>query len=207
MAFFDFFRERLQFLNQLKPQNLKKLGNSRLTDVINKEAVRARRRVEELQTRYPSADNRELAQRLIDQKKNLAGMAGGISGVFGVVTVPADLMVMVWLQLSMLVDLATLHKVSLKSERARKELLDIFGYANGIGPMQRSSPKLVGKLASVLLQKGGFSTLGKAMPLVAAPISAYLNNHHIQQVGDHALRHYNGFERAGAKVRAKPADD
>jgi hypothetical protein len=207
MAFYDPLLDRLVFLNQLKPANLKKLGNARLSDIIDKEAIRARRRVDALHERYPSAQSKELAQRLIDQKKNLASMVGGISGVFGVITLPADLLLMVWLQLSMLVDLATLHKVSLKSERARKELLDVFGYANGIGPMQRASPKVLSKLASVLLQKGGFSTLGKAMPLVAAPISAYLNNHHIQQVGDHALRHYNGFERAQAKTRAKAADD
>lgn len=203
MAFYDPLLDRLSFLALLKPRNLKKLGDARLSDLIAKEAVRARRRVDELHERYPSADHRELAQRLIDQKKNIAGMVGGVSGVFGLVTVPADLLLMVWLQLSLLVDLAVLHKTSLKSERARKDLLDVFGYANGIGPMQRASPKVLSKLAAVLLQKGGFSTLGKAMPLVAAPISAYLNNHHIQQVGDHAVRHYNGFSKAEAKVRAR----
>jgi hypothetical protein len=80
-------------------------------------------------------------------------------------------------------------------------LLDVFGYANGIGPMQRASPKVFGKIASVLLTRGGLGTIGKAMPLVAAPISAYLNNQHIQAVGDHAVRHYDGFGKAHEKTQ------
>ena len=39
------------------------------------------------------------------------------------------------------------------------------------------------------------------MPLVAAPVSAYLNNQHIQQVGDEAVRHYDGFAAAHEKTR------
>ena len=128
-------------------------------------------------------------------------MVGGVSGVFGVITVPADLLVMVYLQLALLVEIATLYKVNLKSDRARQELLDVFGYANGIGPVQRATPKVMGKLAALALQKGGLETLGRAMPLVAAPISAYLNNHHIQQVGEQAVRHYDGFSAASAKSK------
>ena len=47
-------------------------------------------------------------------------MAGGISGVFGLVSIPADLVVMAWLQVILLVDIATLFKANLKTERARK---------------------------------------------------------------------------------------
>jgi hypothetical protein len=89
----------------------------------------------------------------------------------------------------------------LKSEREREELLDLFGYANGIGPVQRSSPRVLGSLAAVLLAKGGLKSLSRAMPLVAAPISAYLNNQHIQQVGDAAVRHYDGWVHAHEKQK------
>ena len=41
----------------------------------------------------------------------------------------------------------------------------------------------------------------RAMPLVAAPVTAWLNNHHIQLVGEAALRQYDGFVRAAAKTR------
>jgi len=201
MAFYDPIKERLKFVRSLTPTKLAALAGVRLSDLVTREAVRSRKTVEVLQQRYPSAGPRELAQRLIDDKKGIASMVGGVSGVFGLVTLPLDLVAMMYLQLMLLTDLATLFKVNLKAEPARSELLDLFGYSNGIGPMQRSSPKVLGKLAAVLLERGGLQTVGRAMPLVAAPISAYLNNLHIQQVGDDALRHYSGFSKAHQKSK------
>ena len=198
MAFYQPLLDRLGFLS---PTRMKGLAEQRLSEVVLKETRRAKEKIEDLSQRYPTAGPRELAQRMIDSKKAFAGMVGGVSGVFGVITVPADLALMVYLQLALLVEIATLYKVNLKSDRARQELLDVFGYANGIGPLQRASPKLVGKLATLLLQKGGLETIGRAMPLVAAPISAYLNNQHIQQIGEQAVRHYDGFPAARAKTK------
>lgn len=128
-------------------------------------------------------------------------MAGGVSGIFGLVSLPADLLVMGWLQIVLLVEIACVYGVNLNSSRARKELLDIFAYANEIGPLQRAGPKLLGKVAGKLLERGGLGTFGRALPLVAVPITAYLNNRHIQAVGDQALRYYHGFPRAHDKRR------
>lgn len=199
MGFFDPLLEQVKVVRQLTPTNLKKLGNTQLSELIEKEAVRARVRVDELQQRYPSAGPRELSQRLIDSKKNVASMVGGITGVFGAVTVPIDLVGMVYLQLSLLTEVATVFKLSLKSERERQELIDLLGYSNGIGPVQRSGPKVVGSIAALLLARGGLKGLSRAMPLIAAPISAYLNNQHIQQVGESAVRHYDGWVHAHEK--------
>jgi uncharacterized protein (DUF697 family) len=205
MAFYDAVTERLQALKMLTPSELKKLAGAKLSDLVLQEIGRSRVRVADLEKRFPSAGPKELAQHLIEGKKALAGMAGGMSGVFGLISVPADMVFMSWLQIILLVDLATLYKVNLKSERTRGELLDLFGYANGLGPLQRSSPKVVGGLAARLLAKGGLPTLGRAMPLVAAPITAYLNNQHIQSVGDQAVRFYEGFHKAHAKARGSRA--
>jgi hypothetical protein len=201
MAFYDPFVERLQAFKMLNPAELKKLASAKLSDVVLQEISRSRTRVTDLEKRFPSAGPKELAQHLIEGKKALASMVGGVSGVFGIISVPADMVFMAWLQIILLVDLATLYKVSLKSERNRGDLLDLFGYANGLGPLQRSSPKVLGGLAARLLAKGGLPTLGRAMPLVAAPITAYLNNQHIQSVGDQAVRFYEGFDKAHAKAR------
>lgn len=196
----------MKFVKSLTPARLKALAGERVSDLVLREATRSRKTVDDLQQAYPSAGPRELGQRLIDNKKGIASMVGGVSGVFGVVTLPLDLVAMMYLQIMLLCDLATLYKVSLKTERARKELVDLFGYSNGIGPATRSSPKVLGKVAAVLLEKGGLSTLGRAMPLIAAPISAYLNNTHIQKVGDEAVRHYSGFSKAHEKSKkAKPS--
>jgi hypothetical protein len=54
----------------------------------------------------------------------------------------------------------------------------------------------------MLLEKGGLHTLGRAMPLVAAPVTAYFNNQHIQMVGEQAVRFYEGFDKAHAKAKA-----
>lgn len=191
----------LEPVKKLHPKNLKKLSDERLSDLIDKEAVRARAKVDELQQRYPSAGPRELSQRLIDSKKSLASMVGGLTGVFGAVTVPVDLAGMLYLQLSLLTEVATVFKLPLKSEREKQELIDLLGYANGIGPVQRSSPKVLGSLAALVLAKGGLKTLSRAMPLVAAPISAWMNNSHIQKVGDSAVRHYDGWQHAHEKSK------
>jgi hypothetical protein len=139
----------------------------------------------------------------IDDKKSLAGMVGGVSGVFGLASVPADLIVMTWLQIGLLVDVATVYKVNLKSERSRQELLDLFGYANGVGPLQRAGPKVLGTVAGKLLEKGGQHLFGRAIPLVAAPVTAYLNNRHIQDVGEQAVNFYEGFTKAQQKTRER----
>jgi len=186
-------------LGRLSPANLRGLARTRVNDVVLRELGRSRDRVGELDRRYPSADEREKAQRLIDGKKAIAGAVGGVSGVFGLVSVPADLLVMTYLQLVLLVDIATLYKANLKSVRGRSELLDVLGYANGVGPFQRAGPKMLGSLAGKLLERGGLGTVGRALPLVAAPITAYLNNQHIQAVGDEAVRFYEGFSKARKK--------
>jgi uncharacterized protein (DUF697 family) len=198
-----YLRERLAVLKLLQPAELQRLGRMRLGDLVVQEAARSRARVAELEARYPSAPARELAQRLVDAKKGLAGMVGGVSGVFGLLALPADLLLMAWLQMTLLVDVATLYKVNLRSARARGELLDLFGYATGLGPLQRAGPRLLGSVAGKALQRGGLSTLGRALPLVAAPVTAYLNNQHIQEVGDQAVRFYEGFHKAHVKSRQR----
>jgi uncharacterized protein (DUF697 family) len=195
---FDPFLEKVR---KLTPGELKKLASQRLSQIVLKSVASSRRRVAGLSKRYPSAHQRELAQRLIDSKKEIASMAGGVSGIFGLVSLPADLLVMSWLQIVLLVEIACVYGVNLNSSRARKELLDIFSYANGVGPLQRAGPKVLGKVAGKLLERGGLGTFGRALPLVAVPITAYLNNRHIQSVGDQALRYYHGFPRAHEKRR------
>ncbi|MFN0062904.1 MAG: EcsC family protein [Myxococcaceae bacterium] len=181
---------------------LRQFGNLRLIDLLEAEIPRARLRVSELKSRYPSADNREVAQRLIEAKKTAAGTLGGVAGVFGWTSIAADLIAMAWLQLSLLADLATLYGQSPKSDLAKAELLDLLAYANGINPIKRSAPRLLGTLASKLLERGGIRSFGRVLPLVAVPLSAYLNHRHIQQVGDEMLRHYEGFPKARAKTES-----
>ena len=194
MAFYD-------PLKNLSPSKLKSLANAQLSELIDKEAVRARTSLDDFQQRYPSAGPRELSQRYIDSRKQMASVLGGVTGVFGVASVPIDLLGMVYLQMALLVEIGTVFKADLRGERGKKDVLDLFGYANGIGPIQRASPKVLGSLASMVLAKTGLKAIGRAMPLVAAPVSAYLNNQHIQRVGDSAIRHFDGWLHAQEKAK------
>jgi EcsC protein family len=183
----------------LSPKGLKRLAGLRLSTLVLQESRRAKLRVTELKTRYPSALARELSQHLIDQKKQVAALVGGISGAFGVVGIPADLVAMAVLEVQLLVDIATAYDVRLEFARSREELLDVLGRANGVGALGRASPKVVGKVAQVLFERGGLASLGRAFPLVAAPLTSFLNNRDIQKLGEAALAHYEGFARASAK--------
>src|SRR5262249_42993972 len=111
MAFYDPIADKVK---NLTPAELKKLAGTKRSDLVEQELPRSRKRVLEMEQRYPSAPMRERAQRLIDEKKHVASMSGGITGVFGLVGLPFDLTVMAWLQLTLLVDMATLYKVNLK---------------------------------------------------------------------------------------------
>ena len=199
--------ERLAFLRKLRPSELKKLSALRMEDVVALESRRAKKRIAALARRQPPATPRELGWQSIESAKNLASLSGSVSGVFGLISLPADLVVMTWLQIRLLADIATAYEVNLRFARARTELIDVLGEANGIGPLKRAGPKLLGRVATVLAERGGFAGLGRAFPLVAAPITAWLNNQHIQTVGEAALRHYDGFERASAKTRAASGAD
>jgi len=199
--------ERLAFLRHLRPSSLRKLASLRMEDVVGLEAKRARKRIQTLRKRFPSAGPREIGNHALESTKDLASLSGSVSGVFGLVSVPADLLVMAWLQIRLLADIATAHGVDLRFRRARTELLDVLGEANGIGPLKRTGPKVLGKVAAVLAERGGFASAGRALPLVAAPITAWLNNRHIQMVGEAALRQYDGFVRAAAKTRAASGAD
>ena len=171
-------------LQGLGPRSLKRLGGMRLSAVVLQESRRAKKRVGELKTRYPSAAARKLAQHLIEQKKQVAALVGGISGAFGLVGIPADWVAMAVLEVQLLVDIATAYEVRLEFARSRQELLDVLGTANGVGALGRAGPKVVGKLAQVLFERGGLASLGRAFPLVAAPVtSSVLNTRDIQVWG------------------------
>jgi len=177
-------------------------AKDRLQRLYLDELSRARRRVDEVREKYPSAPNAELAQRLIDSKKSWASAGGVVSGLFGLASLPADIAFVAALQLSLIMEVALLHRANLKSDRAQKEVIDLLGYANGIDQLRvavRTGPKLLARVAQALLTKKGLATLGRALPVLAAPISAHLNNKDIQRAGETALRYYGTMQQLPAK--------
>jgi EcsC protein family len=180
-------------------------AKERLLRLYLDELGRARRRVDELRDKFPAATNAEMVQRLIASKKTWAGTGGAVSGLFGLFSLPADIALVTALQLSLIIEIAVLHRVNLKSERARQEVIDLLGYANGfdqLGVAARTGPKLVARVAQVLLARKGLVSLGRALPVLAAPISAHINNRDIQRAGEAALRYYGTMRNLAGRKRA-----
>jgi hypothetical protein len=177
---------------------LKGLAKERLGKLYVEELARSRKRVDVLRERYPSANPQELAQRLIDAKKVWAGTGGAISGLFGLMALPADLALVTALQLSLIMEIALLHRVNLKSGRARGEVLEVLGYSNGADTVNlagRAGPMLAARIAQKALTKRGLLQLGRAVPVLASPVVAFLNNRDIQRAGEAALRFYGTMQR------------
>jgi uncharacterized protein (DUF697 family) len=172
---------------------LPQLAKEKLGRLYLDEIGRARRRVDDLRARYPSAHPQEVAQRLIDAKKTWASTGGAVSGLFGLISVPADVAFVTALQLSLIMEIALVFKTNLKSDRARGEVFDVLGYSNGADTVTmatRAGPKLLARVAEAMLTKRGLASLGRVFPIVAAPVTAYLNNKDIQRAGEAAVRYY-----------------
>jgi hypothetical protein len=172
---------------------LTQLAKEKLAALYLGEIARARRRVEDLRSRFPSAQAPELAQRLTESKKALASTGGAVSGLLGLISVPADIAFVTVLQLSLIMEIALVFKTNLKSDRARTEVFEVLGYSNGadtVNLASRAGPKLLARIAEGILTKRGLASLGRALPVVAAPVVAYLNNKDIQRAGAAALRFY-----------------
>ena len=172
------------------PDQLKAMANAQLSNLIVAEVGRSRARIAELKRVYPSAPVSELAERLADAKKSIAGTSGAISGVFGVASVPVDLVLVAYLQLSVMIDVACLYGANLKTQKAQDELIDLLGYANGADPLVRASPRVLGQVAFMLLKTGGLKQFGRLLPVVASPVTAWLNNKAIVRACHEAIVFY-----------------
>ena len=185
---------------------LPEIVRERLWRVYVDEIGRCRARVDGVKQRYPSALTLELAQRLTDTKKSWASMGGAVSGLFGIALIPADLAFVTVLQLTLIMEIALVHKINLKSERAREEIFEVLGYSNGADTVNlgsRAGPKVLARIAEKILAKRGLTQLGRAVPVLASPLVAWLNNRDLQRAGEAALRFYGTIRTLpGRKPRA-----
>ena len=185
---------------------LPEIVRERLWRVYVDEIGRCRARVDGVKQKYPSALTEELAQRLTDTKKSWASMGGAVSGLFGIALIPADLAFVTVLQLTLIMEIALVHKINLKSGRAREEIFEVLGYSNGADTVNlgsRAGPKVLARIAEKILAKRGLTQLGRAVPVLASPLVAWLNNRDLQRAGEAALRFYGTIRTLpGRKPRA-----
>lgn len=182
----------------------RELADDRFEAWLLDEVVRAKARVAELRVRHPTAPELELARRLIGEKRKWAAAGGFAGGLFGLGSLPAELALVRWLQLSLIVDVAVLFGRNVKSARAREEMLDIL--QQGITASRTaagSSRTAAGRLAERLLASRGTRTLGRALPVLSSPITAAVNARDLQLVGEEAVRRYQAVPRAVLELRAR----
>lgn len=186
-------------LQKLKPPSLDKLKCRALSALLSRESAGAKEKVAKLRALFPEASPRELAYKLTEEKKKLAGLAGGLSGGMGFLGIPVDMAAMAWLQASLLAEVASVFEVNIKTPHAAQQALALLEEADGVPFLWRMLPKTLGGAAVLASKRLG--ALGKAVPVLSAPLSAYLSHRHLQAVGEAAIRCYDGFPRAHRKLR------
>ena len=111
----------------------------------------------------------------------------GLLLTFGLALVPADLVFVTVLQLTLIMEVALVHRVNLKSDRARDEVFEVLGYSNGADTVNlagRAGPKVLARVAEKVLTKRGLAQFGRVVPILASPVVAYLNNRDLQRAGE-----------------------
>ena len=176
-----------------KHNRLMRLGVNQLDQLVLTLFFRAQRRMRRRVKRNQIVNAVELSRRAIDRTKRRATTLGGTTGMLGLVGLPVDVLGMLYLQLELLVEVAAIYDVDLQGEGARSELLNLFASSSGLGLVGRPGTLALGKLAAMLLARGGFSRLSRAVPLISAPISAAINRRHVEAVGEAAIRHHESW--------------
>jgi uncharacterized protein (DUF697 family) len=167
-----------------------------LEGLLLQQVARSRMRIAELEQRHPGVPRAQLAKQLIEEKKQLATSGGALAGMFGLAAIPADLTLVAFLQVQLAIELAVLHGVNLKGRSGRAELMDVLGLGEReLESLLRALPLVAGRIAAAFVRRLGWRSLGRFVPVLAAPISAFVNGRDIQRVGDEALRRFDTFRR------------
>lgn len=170
------------------------------------ELSRSRLRVAGLQEKHPGADKAELSRRLIDLAKERAAKRGMVAGLFGWMSIPADVAQVAWMRFCLAVDLAVLHGVNLKSRSGRAELFDLLGLKGdepNLGTLARATPRWMKSATASMVKRIGWRSVGRTIPILAVPISAWVNGRDIEQMGTEALRRFDTFRRVPTASAAR----
>ena len=138
----------------------------------------------------PSAKRDRVAKVMLERWTKVASLEGGITGAFGVIGVPVNFLLVVYFQIALVVSIAEAYGFELEGESGEDALLSVVGRAHGMEDIVRASPRILGAIAKTLLLRHGMSLLGRLVPLVAAPLSAKLNERDMVRIGGEALRRF-----------------
>lgn len=167
---------------------IREAASMQVRELMTREQSRAQLRIAMIREMEPDASADRIAQILLLRYKKLASWEGGLTGIVGFLGVPTDFILFTYFQIALVVSIAEVYGRPMKGEAGEAQLLGILGRAHGLENALRSTPRLLGALAKALTKKYGFSTLGRLVPLISAPIAARMNAKDIERTGNEALR-------------------
>ncbi len=170
--------------------SIKENARKRLGELIAQERKRAQLHIRLIRQNEPAASNDRVAQVIVDRWVKIATVEGGITGTIGFAGIPLNFMIFAYMQLAMVVSIAEAYQVLLEGESGEEAVVDVIGRAHGVEDVIRAGPRVLGAIAKALALSRGLSTLGRLIPMVAAPISAKLNEREMSKVGREALRRF-----------------
>ncbi len=170
---------------------------ARLRQLIQTERRRAQWHIDLIKKSEPYASKDRVAHLILDRWRSIATVEGGLTGAFGLAGVPVNILLFAYCQLAVVVSIAEAYGVALDGEAGESALLDVIARAHGIEDLVRASPRVLGALARALALKHGLGTLGRMVPMIAAPISASLNRRELERTGNEALRRFGNVVMIG----------
>jgi hypothetical protein len=175
----------------------KDAARKNLRELIAQERKRAQLHIQLIRQTEPTASNDRIAHLMVDRWSKVAAVEGGITGALGILGVPVNFILFAYFQLALIVSVAEAYHVSLEGEQGEDAVLYVLGRVHGIEDLVRAGPRVLGALAKALAIKHGLGTLGRLVPMIAAPISAKLNEREMNQVGNEAMRRFGNVVQLG----------
>lgn len=177
--------------------DLRDLARRRLSQLIEDEQKRARFHIGLIRREDPPPSNDRVAQTIFDRWVKVATVEGGLTGAAGFAGVPLNFVLFTYFQVAMVVSIAEAYNISLTGEAGEEALLGVIGKAHGFDDLVRESPRILGEIAKAIALRHGLTAFGRLIPMVAAPISAFLNSREMRRTGNEALRRFGNVVMLG----------
>lgn len=168
-------------------QDARAAAEQKLRDLIRDERRRARFHIDLIRRDAPFSNDR-VAHIALSRWVRAAQVEGGATGALGLLGVPLDAVLFTYFQLAMIVTVAEAYEHQLDGRAGEDEVLGVLGRAHGVEDVLRASPRVVGAIAKAIALKHGLGSLGRVVPLIAAPIAARINERGMIRTGQEALR-------------------
>ncbi len=169
-----------------------------LRELIAQEKKRARIHIQWIRRSEPAVSKDRLARIMLERWVKVASVEGGITGTFGFLGVPTNLILFSYAQIALVVSIAEAYDAALDGVSGEEKVLAVIGRAHGVQDLVRAGPRVVSAIARAVALNRGLGMLGRMVPMVAAPISAKLNERDMSRVGQEAIRRFGHVVQVGS---------